>query len=41
MACYPRDLLSQLRDLAIYEGRIPSLDIAGLDWAWDNYFAHA
>jgi predicted ATPase with chaperone activity len=41
MACYPRDLLSQLRDLAIYEGRIPTLDIAGLNWAWDNYFAHA
>jgi len=41
MACYPRDLLSQLRDLAVYEGRIPSLDTSGLDWAWHNYFARA
>jgi hypothetical protein len=41
MACYPRDLVSQLRDLAAYEGRLPTLDIASLEWAWNNYFAAA
>jgi len=41
MACYPRDLISQLRDLAAYEGRLPTLDVASLDWAWNNYFAAA
>lgn len=39
MACYPRDLVSQLRDLAAYEGRLPTLDIASLEWAWNNYFS--
>ena len=39
MACYPRDLVSQLRDLAAYEGRLPTLDVGSLEWAWNNYFA--
>ena len=39
LACYPRDLLRQLRDLARYEDRAPQLTRANLDWAWDNYFA--
>jgi hypothetical protein len=39
MACYPRDLVSQLRDLAAYEARLPTLDAASLEWAWNNYFA--
>ena len=39
LACYPRDLLRQLRDLARYEDRAPELTRANLDWAWDNYFA--
>lgn len=38
LACYPRDLLRQLRDLARYEERPPELTRRTLDWAWDNYF---
>lgn len=38
LACYPRDLLGQVRDLAIYEGRAPELSATLLDWAWNNYF---
>ncbi|UTY58812.1 ATP-binding protein [Massilia sp. erpn] len=41
MACYPRDLVCQLRDLAAYEGRPPELSSELLAWAWDNYFAGA
>ena len=39
LACYPRDLLRQLRDLARYEEATPVLTRRTLDWAWDNYFA--
>lgn len=39
LACYPRDLVRQLRDLARYEDRAPELTRRTLDWAWDNYFA--
>ena len=39
LACYPRDLVRQLRDLARYEERLPELNRRTLDWAWDNYFA--
>ncbi len=39
LACYPRDLMRQLRDLARYEDRAPTLSRDTLDWAWDNYFA--
>ncbi|WP_229487714.1 ATP-binding protein [Pseudoduganella lutea] len=39
LACYPRDLVRQLRDLARYEDRVPELSRRTLDWAWDNYFA--
>jgi hypothetical protein len=39
LACYPRDLVRQLRDLARYEDRAPELGRRALDWAWDNYFA--
>lgn len=38
LACYPRDLLGQVRDLAIYESRAPLLSAELLDWAWNNYF---
>jgi predicted ATPase with chaperone activity len=38
LACYPRDILAQVRDLALYEGRVPSLDERVIDWAWNNYF---
>ena len=39
LACYPRDLMRQLRDLARYEERAPELSRRTIDWAWDNYFA--
>ena len=39
LACYPRDLMHQLRDLARYEEQVPELSRRTIDWAWDNYFA--
>ena len=38
LACYPRDLLSQVRDRAAYEGVAPALSPEALDWAWNNFF---
>ncbi|MBI3284997.1 MAG: ATP-binding protein [Burkholderiales bacterium] len=38
LACYPRDLLGQVRDLSIYESQAAELSTNTLDWAWDNYF---
>ena len=38
LACYPRDILSQLRDFAVYEGGPPQLTTDNLDRAWHNYF---
>lgn len=38
LACYPRDLLAQVRDFALYEGVAPTLDAEALDRAWHNYF---
>lgn len=38
LACYPRDLLAQVRDLARYYRRAPALTPAVLTWAWNNYF---
>ncbi len=38
LACYPRDLLGQLRDYARYESRPPVLSAQMLGWAWHNYF---
>lgn len=38
LACYPRDLLSQVRDFALYEGSPPALTAEALDRAWHNYF---
>lgn len=40
LACYPRDILHQVRDLAVYEERPLELTHELLDWAWGNYFAH-
>lgn len=40
LACIPRDLLSQVRDLCRYHALPPTLDTALLDWAWHNYHAH-
>jgi len=39
LACYPRDLVSQIADYAAYLGQAPELSVAMLDWAWHNYFA--
>jgi energy-coupling factor transporter ATP-binding protein EcfA2 len=38
LACYPRDLVGQVRDRAAYEGEEASLTPEALDWAWNNYF---
>lgn len=38
LACYPRDLLAQVRDLARYHQRAPKLAPQALSWAWNNYF---
>lgn len=39
LACNPRDILGQVRDIARYEGMQPELTRELLDWAWNNYFA--
>ncbi len=39
LACYPRDLLRQLKELALYENRNVEMSAQKLDWAWNNYFA--
>ena len=39
LACHPRDLVRQLRDLARYEERLVALNATTLAWAWANYFA--
>ncbi len=38
LACYPRDLLAQVRDVARYYQRAPTLNPGVLTWAWNNYF---
>lgn len=40
LACNPRDILGQVRDIARYEGVQPELSEELLDWAWNNYFTH-
>jgi hypothetical protein len=39
LACLPRDILTQLRDFAQFNGVPPALSSELLDWAWHNYFA--
>ncbi|MDH5540424.1 MAG: AAA family ATPase, partial [Rhizobacter sp.] len=39
LACYPRDLVSQIADYAAYRGRAPQLSAEMLHWSWHNYFA--
>jgi hypothetical protein len=39
LACYPRDIVGQIRDFAIYRDQRPELTHESLDWAWTNYFA--
>ena len=41
LACYPRDILSQVKDIALYEGKKPILEEQTLKWAWNNYFIGA
>ena len=38
LACYPRDIVSQVRDFAVYDRTPPELTRAALDRAWHNYF---
>jgi hypothetical protein len=40
LACMPRDILGQVRDVARYEGMQPELSEELLDWAWNNYFTN-
>lgn len=40
LACIPRDILGQVRDIARYEGVQPELTEELMDWAWNNYFTH-
>lgn len=40
LACIPRDILGQVRDIARYEGVQPKLSEELLDWAWNNYFTN-
>ena len=39
LASNPGDLLGQVRDLAIYEERPPTLTVEAIEWAWHNFFA--
>lgn len=39
LACLPRDILLQVRDIARFKGTRPELSPKLLDWAWNNYFA--
>lgn len=39
LACIPRDILRQVRDIALYQGIEPELTPELLDWAWGNYYA--
>ncbi|NMG28604.1 ATP-binding protein [Aromatoleum evansii] len=39
LACYPRDIINQIADLARYRGEAPRLTPDVLHWAWHNYFA--
>jgi len=39
LACYPRDLVYQIADLARYREEPAELTTATLKWAWHNYFA--
>jgi len=41
LACYPRDIVGQIRDFAVYRNEVPELSRDALDWAWRNYFASA
>ena len=40
LACIPRDILGQVRDIARYEGVQPELSEELLDWAWNNYYTN-
>ena len=41
LACYPRDIVRQISDFAVYRNAAPELTHDALDWAWRNYFAIA
>lgn len=39
LACYPKALIAQIRDLACFENTKAQLNQRVIDWAWNNYFA--
>jgi predicted ATPase with chaperone activity len=41
LACFPRDIVGQIRDFALFRQIAPELTRESLDWAWHNYFASA
>jgi hypothetical protein len=41
LACYPRDIVGQIKDFAMYRNTAPELTRDALAWAWRNYFASA
>jgi hypothetical protein len=41
LACYPRDIVGQIRDFSLFRQAAPELTPQTLDWAWKNYFATA
>ncbi len=38
LACLPRDIVRQVRDIARFDGAEAELSPRLLDWAWNNYF---
>jgi hypothetical protein len=40
MACIPKEILGQAKDVARYEGSPAELSEVFLSWAWRNHFAH-
>ncbi len=37
-ACVPRDIIGQIKDIALYEGLRAELSKPMIDWAWNNYY---
>ena len=38
LPCIPYDVISKIRDRALYLGQLPSLTPAMIEWAWKLYF---
>ena len=40
LACYPRDLVGRVRDLAVYQRAKAEMSVESLARAWSVYFIH-